>query len=783
MYLFLKTTIRNFTRKPVTNLINLLGLSVSLTLVIILSVYCYSELTTDNHQKNGDRIYIYGITEDRIYTPGILKDEIDLKIPGVEFTVRMGGSWEAPVFQVDENEPVTSDLIFADKDFFNLFTYKAVEGNLDNTLEDPMTVVITKSLSNRLFGPSKALGKQIKLNNSHILTVNAVIEDPKANSCISFSSITSMATRKIIQNEEGEFTAWNQCNFQTFMLLKEGSDPEIISKSILSLFPEKSRDRYKNDDLVPLKKIYFSEFTLFGSNYLLNGDKNKVLILVLVALLVLSIALINFINISSAQWQDKIKQTGVMKIIGAKKETIFRRILGESILFFLAALLIAVYLVNIFSSVIHNSTGILYSKGLTYSPGFIIISLGLIVILSVLISIVPASRISSSRAIDNLKKSVTKNRNSVSGLLVTIQFTIAIGLIAFTLLVQKQINFGRTSLGMMQKNIIGIKLTEQLNQKKDVLKKELQDIPVISQISFSQYYPGKTISEWGTNLNLDGEKKEVDFNTFSADPKLFEILGLQLIMGRFPNEDMASDKGKMVVNETFLKTHEIINPLGGVLDMTRNGYNYEIVGVVKDFNYMPVNQPIAPLAIRNETYASYCLISLLTPDFNALRGAIENLKGITSELSPSFPVEVSFFDKAVQDMYRSELNFRAAFSLLALCALVISSMGILAMSISACQRRIKEIGIRKINGAGVSEVMIMLNKDFIKLVVIAFAIASPVAWFAMHKWLENFTYKTVLSWWIFGLAGLIALGIALLTVSWKSWRASTRNPVEALRYE
>ncbi len=207
-YLF-KTIIRNFRLKPATNLINLFGLAVSLTLVIILSVYCYSELTTDGYQVNGNRVFLYGLTEDRIYTPGVLKGQIEINIPSVESVVRMGGSWEAPVFQVENKEPITSDLIFADDDFFRLFTYRVIEGNLESALKDPMKVVITKSLSYKLFGDGTALDKPIKLNNSQVLIVSAVIEEPEANSCISFSAITSMATRKIVQHDDSEFDQWN----------------------------------------------------------------------------------------------------------------------------------------------------------------------------------------------------------------------------------------------------------------------------------------------------------------------------------------------------------------------------------------------------------------------------------------------------------------------------------------------------------------------------------------------------------------------------------------------
>jgi putative ABC transport system permease protein len=706
-----------------------------------------------------------------------------MNIPSVESTLRIGGSWEAPVFQVEDKEPIISDLVFADDNFFKLFTYKAIEGDLESALKDPMTIVITKTLSEKLFGTHTALNKPVKLNNAQILNVSAVIEEPKANSCISFSAITSIATRKIVQHDDSEYDQWGNCNFQTFVLLKNGTKPLETSKNILSFIPEKYRDRYKGQDLVPLKKIYFSEFSLYGSNYLVNGDKKKVMILVLVASLVLMIALINFVNISSSQWQERIKQTGVMKVIGAFSSTIIRDILAESLIFFFAALIIAYYLVYTIDPLIQTYTGIHYRQQIIHTPGFIITSLAIIVVLSVIFSIVPAIQISYSRAVDNLKKTIkpVKPGFSFRGLLVIMQFTIAIALIAFTTLVQKQVSYGSNNLGFNQDNIIGIKLTEQLTQKKDVLRDLLQKEPEINQISFTQYYPGKTISQWGSEFDMNGEKKDLNFYTFNADADFFKILGLKLIAGRFYSNDLTTDNRKAVVNETFLREHNITNPIGGKISSGDQGY--EIIGVVKDFHYKPVNQPIVSLVIRSGTSVSYCLINLKTANFKSLESTINKLKKTVSELSPSFPVEVSFFDQAIQNMYQSELNFRRVFSLLAGCAIVLCCMGILAMSLFACQRRVKEIGIRKVNGAKISEILAMLNKEFVKWVLIAFVISTPIAWFFMHKWLKSFAYKTNVSWWIFALGGLVALGIALITVSWQSWKAATRNPVESLRYE
>ena len=227
------------------------------------------------------------------------------------------------------------------------------------------------------------------------------------------------------------------------------------------------------------------------------------------------------------------------------------------------------------------------------------------------------------------------------------------------------------------------------------------------------------------------------------------------------------------------------NPIGAkfVMGFGENPPLSEIIGVVKDFHYKPVTIPIGSLIIQNEPWSSYCLVSLNTKDFKSLNSSIQKIKTETNKLSPSFPVEISFLDQAVENLYQSELQFRRTFSLFAGCAILICCLGILAMSLFTCQRRIKEIGIRKVNGAKVSEVMTMLNRDFVRWVAIAFVIATPVARYIMSKWLESYAYKTELSWWIFALAGLLALGIALLTVSWQSWKAATRNPVEALRYE
>ncbi len=782
MKLFIKNINRNFIKKPIISLINLFGLSISLVFVIILSVYCYSELTVDSHHVNGDQVYLIGKPGAGTYTPAILKEHIDDKIPEIESTVRIGSTWKDPVFQTGNKEPITSDLIFTDKNFFDFFTYTEIEGDLKTALDCPKSVAISKNLSSKLFGKKNALGKSIKINNGKILNVSAVFEQPVGKSFLSFNTITSIETRKILQPSAEEYTNWGWSNFQTFVMLNRNSDPNEAIQKVISVFPEEKQKHIKSISLISLSKVYYSKLAVFGHRFIKQGDKNKVFVLLFVAVLILVIALVNFINISSSLWIERIKQTGVLKVMGASRWLIFRNVIVETFVWFITAIIIAIIMSIPVIPIIKSYTGINFNMHYFITPQFYGILLASSVIISLAFSFIPGFKISSSKVVNNLKKSLNQNskKSVLRNGLITFQYVISIVLMAFTIVVYKQIDFGSRNLVFNQDNTVAIKITPQLN--KTVLKDELKGKSGLDCISFSQFYPGKEVSSWGVKLLLNGKDQYVNFNTFSADASFFELMELELVMGRFYSDDLSTDKHKVVVNETFVKKHDLGNPIGATYSNGNNEY-YEIVGVVKDFHYKSVEKKIQPLAIANNNWASYCHVNIQTSTFNQLNSHVEEIKVLASKLSPAFPVEISFLDAAVENMYISEVRFRRTFSLFAISAIIICSLGILTMSIFSCQRRIKEIGVRKVNGAKVTEILAMLNKDFVRWVLVAFTIACPIAYYSMTKWLESFAYKTELSWWIFALAGAVALLIALITVSWHSWKAAIRNPVEALKYE
>lgn len=779
---FLKLIYRNFTQSFFTNLINLIGLAISLTLVLFLSVYCYSELTTDNHHKNIKDIFLFRRSNNGVYTPGVLTETIKGKIPGLKTVVRTAPSWETAVLKVADREAIEADIMFADNDFFNIFSYEQIEGNLATALNEPLSIILSSDLSQKLFGREPALGKQILYNNGRVLTVSAVFKKPQKNTCLRFSSLASMDTKKLLEPQNGEFTEWKWSNFQTFFLLEKGYNPMSVTNAILQFIPENEKGNYIKASLLPFKNIHFSQLNFFENNFKMESRK-KVVALLLVAIMVLFIALINFKNIFSSQLNKRIKQIGIMKVFGAGKFIIIIRILSESFIFFLVAFLIAQQSASAISPFFRNFTRIEFNDSIITSGVFISISLISIFVLSILFSIIPALKIAKSEIIDNLHKGVTGNRaHPGNRWLVSFQFAVSISLIAFTILVQRQVKYGTDSFGMHQENTICIKLTPQLRSGMDILKQTLENDPLVDKVSFSQYYPGKPVSNWGVDISLNGEKKSILFDSFCADEEFFNIMGIKPVSGSLYSDDQTSDKIRLVVNESFVKEYNI-SDLSDIDPFTLYGKKAEVVGIVRDFNYKPINVRIAPLIIMNDKSYIYCMVHFKTTGFETLDKLTKHIKKIVSEISPSFPVEISFLDNAIQDMYISEISFRRTFLILAIAAIVLCCMGILAMSMSECERRVKELGIRRINGAKSSEIMLMLNKKLVVWVIVAFLIAIPVTWYLMKLWLRNYVYKTEISWWIFIVAGFLALIIALLTISWHTLKASTRNPVDSMRYE
>ncbi len=781
----LKLFYRNFRKNLSVNLINVGGLTLSMAVVLMLSAYCYSELMTDRHHDKYDQTFLISSSHKYlklgVVTPGVLADHLQNNIPEVQKVVRIAGTWNPPVVKHENGESFQTNLMFADNGFFDVFKYIPIVGDLSNALQEPMSAVVTSSEAIRLFGKTDVVGQNLIINNEYLVTITAVIDEGLNNSFLTFNILLPVSSIPQIPIIDSDFTNWNNLFFLTFVQLENGTDTKKTANIIKNIY-------YKNSDkespeapditLLPTKEIYFAGIDNSYLDFIVVGDKSKVIVLLMVALLIFLMAIINYMNISSYALKDRLHQTGIFKIVGAGRIQLLRNNIFEAILTFVLSVWLALMLTEILRPVVYYYTGMKYANNLIFSPLFIFVSLLVAVLFGILSNISNALKISASPPIHSIRKrfNTGNNKGLYQGTLVVIQFCAAISLISFTLLVNKQIEFGGKDLGFAKDNILAIKFTNQL--KKEVLREKLNSQSNIDKISLTGFYPGKSFSQWQGSLSTDGEEKYVRFTTFDADAHFMDMMSIELISGRNFSDTILSDKNKVLVNESFLKEYDVTLPIGETINK-----KYEIIGVVKDFHFKSKNHAIEPLVLLNRGYASYTLVSTHTENFKELSRSVDNIKDICAEMSPDFPVEVSFMDMAVANMYQSEIQFRRTFTFFAGCAIFISCLGILALSLFTSQQRTKEIGIRKVNGAHVEDILMLLNKDFIKWVLIAFIIATPMAYFSMTKWLESFAYKTEISWWIFIIGGCSALLIALATVSWQSWMAARRNPVEALRNE
>lgn len=782
----LKLFYRNFRKNLTVNLINIGGLSLSMAVVLMLSAYCYSELMTDRHHDKVDQTFLISSSHKYlklgVVTPGVLADHLQYIIPEVQKVVRLAGTWNPPVVKHENGESFQTNLMFADDGFFDVFKYIPTFGDLSAALKEPMSAVVTSSEAIRLFGKTDVVGQNLIINNEYLVTITAVIEEGLNNSFLTFNILLPVSSIPQIPIIDSDFTNWNNSYCMTFVQLENGTETKKTATIIKNIFYDNS-DKAKSPEapditLLPTKEIYFAGIDNSYLDFIVVGDKSKVIVLLMVALLIFLMAIINYTNISSYALKDRLHQTGIFKIVGAGRIQLLRNNIFEAILTFTLSVWLALMLTEILRPVVYYFTGMKYANNLIFSPSFITVSLFVAVLCGILSNISNALKISDSPPIHSIRKKFNagNNKGRYQGTLVVIQFCAAISLISFTLLVNRQIEFGGKDLGFAKENILAIKFTNQL--KKEVLREKLNSLSNIDKISLTGFYPGKSFSQWQGSLSTDGEEKYVRFTTFDADAHFMDMMSIELISGRNFSDTILSDKNKVLVNESFLKEYDVTLPIGETINK-----KYEIIGVVKDFHFKSKNHAIGPLVLLNRGYATYALVSTHTENFKELSRSVDNIKDICAKMSPDFPVEISFMDMAVANMYQAEIQFQRTFTFFAGCAIFLSCLGILALSLFAGQQRTKEIGIRKVNGAHVEDILMLLNKDFIKWVVIAFVIATPIAFFSMKKWLESFAYKTEISWWIFIVGGGMALLIALFTVSWQSWMAARRNPVEALRYE
>ena len=787
---FFKLSIRNILKNKVNTCINIASLALGITILLLISVYAINELSVDNFNSKADRIYKISYGNSSL-TPGPLNEYLKTQFPEIEQTTHIETRqlfMFSPVIQCKNQSFEIEKYYSADPGFFETFDFEVVQGNLKSAIESPFSLVLTESEASRICNNKNPIGETViwKSFQDFTFTVNAVIKDLPSNSSIQFNGLVSDASvNGMGGNRYSE--NWGFTVYESYVLLKPNVDAntleEKLAANLISYYQNNLANSASVNDaktnpiqLHTLKEIYFNKNL---SNDTTNrGNRTLVNMLLFIGGIVMLLSIINYVNLTTARASSRTKEIGIQKLIGSnQKELIFQHLSETTLISFFAIIIgtvLALLFINQFSSFMN------VANRLIFQPWMFTILVPTTIVIGFISGIYPAILLSSRKAIDliKLKTNVKSKGGNLRHSLIIFQFSVTIVLVAATFLIYKQLNFiNDRDLGIPKDQIVYAKLPYQiLRGNKETLRERLLALPEVEQTAFSSNIFGKI--EGLNNQEIEG--KNLHFATTWVDAEFINLYNLQLVAGRFFSKDLKTDENATaLINETALRDFGVEDPYQ--LSFRVPGGKAKVVGIVKDFNYKSLHNKIEPLVIIYLPRQGQFVNLRITG--NNIQATLEKVSSIWNELAPGIPFSYHFLDQDFDKLYKKDEQMAKAITLFSLIAIAIAALGILGLSIFMGERRIKEIGIRKINGAKISEVMALLNKDFVKWVVIAFVVACPIAYYAMQKWLENFAYKTALSWWIFALAGLLALGIALLTVSWQSWRAATRNPVEALRYE
>jgi putative ABC transport system permease protein len=783
---FLKSMFRNIKRNALFSAINLAGLVLGFVCIIIIAVWIKTELGYDRFHENSDSIYrvhryFYDANgAENLHLPfvaAVVAPLLKNEFSDIQQIARVSPT--GMVFSSGSQKMEENNGCFAEPDVLKIFTFKGLTTD-SNLLLQPLTIIISDEMANKYFHDYNAVGKTLEFKDEtgakHVLEITGVFKKWKPNSHFNPDFLISFCTLESAVGPD-ELKDWGSNNYETFALIPY-LPADMDAK--LDAFIDKYLDNGTKWTKIRLEKLTDIHFNWYSS-------RSYIYILTSIALLILILGSINYMNLSAAMYSKQLKDIKIKKIIGASRKALIFQLLTESVLFCLVALIIAFYVASftlpLFNKILNNPLEFKFLENLELITGFVVLSL----LTGIISGIYPALMLSTNRQGATNTPDINKiGKASFRNGLVVFQFIVSIALIISFLLVSKQLNYLRDKeLGLDKENIVVIPATPLLLEKLDGFKQQLFRNSNVIAVSASKRVPSEGL--WDSNearIISGSNSTPLGFRlpNVRIDEQFIPAYKIRLIAGRNFYENIADDPG-YIINESAVKKIGWKNPeeaLGQIIEYGNHKGN--VIGVVKDFHYESLHNPISPIIMYYDP-SDFDLVSIrIAPSGrNKTLSFIENIWQEYNNSDYSFSYE--YLTDRYRNLYKSEENIRTIFVYCMILAISIAVLGLVGLSVFLTERRTKEIGIRKVNGARVFEVLTMLNKDFLKWVIIAFIIACPVAWFAMHKWLQNFAYKTELSWWVFAVAGAAAIAVALITVSVQSYKAATRNPVEALRYE
>ena len=797
---YLKIAWRNLWRNKAFSSINVIGLSVGLASCLLLFMYITHELSYDEFQRKADRVvrvtmeYSMDGRVAKIPVTGTkVAPEFGRQFPEVEAGVRMI-SREAVILN-DQNQQFSEKrFVFADSAFFSLFSFPLIKGNAQTALVGPNVVVLSETVAQRYFGTADPLGKNLRINTGgsfRNFLVTGVVADCPANSQIKYDLLASFATLPAAKTEE-----WYSSNYATYLLLRSPQNVATLQAKIPGFMKtqfgkkEMSVGSYLTYNLEPLRRVHL--YSDVDGNFEPNGDLTYIYSFGSIALLILLIACVNYVNLATSRAVERAQEVGVRKVMGAMQRQLFGQFMGESIIVTAIALVLALILASLTLPLFNALSDRQFSISDWLKPTNLLMLLGIGVIVSLVAGSYPALVLARFQPIRVLKGQLkTAGAGQFRRALIVFQFAITAFLVISTLLVRNQLAFvQQKKLGYSKDHVLMLPVDKQVLAKARTLKSEFTQNADVQQVSLASESPVFVNGGYGVRRDNrpDGPYKMVA--GLQIDEDFVKAMSLHLVAGRDVTrtdvEQASVPDGDSLNYYHFIPNESAVKELGWTpqqaigqkIDM--NGRKGEIKGVVADFHFASMKQTIGPLLLFPEVGGEILLVKL---SGNNLPTTLQTLETKWRSLISDRPFAYEFMDEEFNKLYATETRTGRIFSVFACLSIFLACLGLFGLSAYTTAQRTKEIGVRKVLGASVFNIVSLLSKDFLKLAFIAILIASPIGWYAMNRWLRDFAYHIDISWWVFALAGLLAVGIALLTVSFQSIKAALMNPVKSLRSE
>jgi putative ABC transport system permease protein len=792
-----------FLRKDLSfSITNIAGLAIGITCCLLILSFVLFEWSFDGFHSKKDRIYRVNydvlMGGNQVISPSVpvfVAPELKKRFPEIEQTCRFNTQWNSVTLSYGNVVFDEKKFCYADPAFFKIFDFKPVAGDVKTALSNPNMLVITKDMAKKYFGTADPIGKALLFNNKQEYVVKAVVENVPSNSHLSFDFITSFRSMTGFGDMEAK-VEWSNPDYTTFLLLKPGINTKKLSDKIDAwVNPPNNRGEPVSQNtlhlrLEPLKNVHFNTQAYNYANQLSITDAKYITVFVTIAILVLLIACGNYVNLATAKTSVRAKEVAVRKTIGASFWQLFIQFLSESFILVLPAIFISIVAVSLSLPYLNNLLG----KDIPFrllERNFLLAIIGGWILLSLLAGFYPAIVLSRFKPVETLKGTIEKTGKSGVSIrkgLVVFQFTISMILILATMIVGLQLKYMQSEkLGFDQEHVLLINGNADLYKKLDAFSDELKKISGVQDVSLTWRSPFGTVVGNGFSIKSNPSTDD-DWHIvggIAGDQHYIPTLGISLLSGR--NFDPAKIKkdstiNEFIVNEAFLRHYHLKadEAVGKkvILGLTGPG---NIVGVMKDFHISSMHDKIEPVVLFNNPKYFGSVLLRIGP--GQLPNVLAQIEKTWLGFVPKRPFSYSFLDDEYDAMYRTERKLGTLMFMLCGMAILITGLGLLGLVAFIITHRTKEIGIRRVLGASISSITALISKDFFGLIVLAIVIASPVSYYFMHQWLQDYSYRISISWWMFGLAAIIVIGVALFTISYHTVRAAKANPVKSLRSE